>query len=229
MTNNTIVKNDNHEQDIQIILDRISNITVNGVIHIGGHKGEEVKNYLESGIENIILIEANPELYIDLTRNFTNTNVSSFNYAICDKDQIVDFYIHKSNSGLESSSILKMDKFDKIVTSLYTSEAIQVQGLTLDSFCVREKINLEKYNFLVCDIQGADYFAIKGAKNVISNFDVVLVEIQCIPLYENFISEKQFDDLMNGLGFFKDFVVYHELYKDDDVFPAWGEALYLRK
>ncbi|MEX0811985.1 MAG: FkbM family methyltransferase [Chitinophagales bacterium] len=226
----TIIKNDNHQEDIQIIFERLKKFTPTGVFHIGAHKGEEVDQYLALGFQKIILVEADPSLYEYITKKFKkDKNVSVFNYAVCDKVGFVDFYIHKSNNGTESSSIFKMDKLDKIVTSLKTSKTIRVPANTIDNIIHENNINLEDYNVLVSDIQGADYFAIKGAEKSINKFDAVIVEVQCINLYENYISEEKMDSLMKGFGFEKEFVIYHELYKNDKRFPAWGEALYINK
>lgn len=229
MATNAVIKEDNHEQDILLILDKIKHLTPKGVIHLGAHKGEEVEFYRRKGFNNIILIEANPELCAEMITTFSNDPVSIFNYAICDKIGEIEFHIHESRTGLESSSILKMDSFDKIVTTLKTSKTIVVPSITIDDLVVKENINISNYNVLVSDIQGADYFALKGAEKTVGNFEAVVVEVQCYPLYENYITEQQFDDLMFGYGFKKEFVIYHELYQGSHKFPAWGEALYLKK
>ena len=38
------------------------NISIKGIIHLGGCKGEELFSYLRNDIKNVILVEANPEL-----------------------------------------------------------------------------------------------------------------------------------------------------------------------
>lgn len=230
MAENTIIKEDNHQQDILIILDKIKHLSSKGVIHLGGHKGEEVEFYRKAGFENIVLVEANPELCSEMQNNFSKEkNISIFNYAICDKIGEIEFHLHESRTGLESSSILKMDSFDKIVTTLKTSKTIVVPAITMDELIQKENIKASNFNVLVSDIQGADYFALKGATQSIKYFDAVVVEVQCHPLYENYVTEKQFDELMFSYGFYKEYVIYHELYQGENRFPAWGEALYLRK
>mgnify|MGYP001352216388 CR=1 FL=1 len=38
------------------------NLEIDGIIHVGGCKGEELFSYMKNNIRNVILIEANPEL-----------------------------------------------------------------------------------------------------------------------------------------------------------------------
>ena len=225
---NSVTKKDNHQEDIEIIFDRLKRIPKKGVFHLGAHKGEEVDYYLKSGFENIVLIEANPSLCNDMRIKFeSNKNIAVYNYAVCDQIGTIDFHIHESRTGIESSSILKMDKFDKIVISLKTSKTLRVPCCTIDNLVSGKNIDLKLYNVLVSDIQGADFLALKGASNSISQFDAIVVEVQCINLYENYVSESMIDELMDDFGFYKDFVIYHELYEGEKRFPAWGEAIYL--
>lgn len=224
----SIIKADNHEEDIQLVFGRLSHLPKKGVIHLGAHKGEEVVYYNQFGYKNIILIEANPDLFREVeTRFAAQPDIHVFNYAVCDTNGTIDFHIHESRSGLESSSILKMDKFNSIVTTLKTSKTLTVPAVTIDRLVEEKNIALEQYNILVSDIQGADYLALKGAEKSIRHFEAVVVEVQCVELYENFISEATMDALMQSYGFRKDFVIYHELYQGDHRFPAWGEAIYL--
>jgi FMN phosphatase YigB (HAD superfamily) len=60
------------------------NIKPNGIIHVGAHLMEERENYLSMGINNIIWIEANPEIFN--TIKFDSDKELFFNYAISDKD-----------------------------------------------------------------------------------------------------------------------------------------------
>jgi FkbM family methyltransferase len=229
MSTTVIRKRDQHDEDIEIIFENLKDIQKKGVIHLGAHKGEEVDFYFRNHIKNIILVEANPELYKDLLDIKFKNKVNIYNYAISDNSGYLDFYVHESNNGIESSSLFKMDKFDKIVTSLKTSKKIKVNAITIDSFIEKENINLNDYNILISDIQGADYFALMGASHTLSKIDAVIVEGQFIELYENFISIDKIDELMSLNGFDKILVIEHELYQGENYFPAWGEILYKKK
>lgn len=53
------------------------NMKISGVIHIGAHYGEEVSNYVNLGICNVILFEV-----LDKNFNVLKNNVSHFNANI---------------------------------------------------------------------------------------------------------------------------------------------------
>ena len=221
-----IRKSDCHEEDIKVIFDDLSNIPLKGVVHLGAHKGEEVSFYRSIGVSNIILIEANPNLYEDLIKNSYLNNTLIFNYAISNQEGEVDFYVHQSNNGIESSSIFKMDKFDKIVTSLKTKSVIKVPSRSLESIFRDNNLEILNYNILVSDIQGADYFALLGAGNLLNYFDAIVVEVQFLELYDNYVPIEKFDNLLSKYGFRKTLIIEHELYKNNNTFPGWGEVLY---
>jgi FkbM family methyltransferase len=226
MTCKIIRKNDCHEEDINIVFNELKDIEFKGIIHIGAHKGEEVEFYRNIGLKNIILIEANPNLFNELKHQpfFSETNV--YNYAISNEDGEIDFYVHQSNAGVESSSIFKMNKFDKIVTSLHTESIIKVQTRKLNTLFEEENLSTTDYNILISDIQGADFYALLGASNILSALDALVVEVQFLELYDNYISIEKFDEYLNPFGFKKVLIIEHELYQGEEFFPGWGEVLY---
>ncbi|MGP8217104.1 MAG: FkbM family methyltransferase [Bacteroidia bacterium] len=230
MNTSVLIKKDNHEEDIAILMDKLHGIPKKGIIHIGAHKGEEYEEYIKRGFQNIIFIEANPELCQLMTDRFSkDRRVKVYNYAITDITQEIEFHLHQSNSGLESSSILKMKEFDKIVTSLKTSKTIRVPGITLADFITKENLAISNYNVLSLDIQGADYYALRGANEILQKFDAVITEVQCIELYENSVNEKVIDEYMDSQKYERFFTIYHELYNASGTFPAWGEVIYVKK
>lgn len=225
-----LVKNDNHIESTKLLFNHIKNLKIKGVIHVGAHLGEEVNFYKSNGAKEIILFEANPVLVKKLSSIYQyDHSIKIFNYAVSNQNSEIDFYVHKSNSGIESSSIFKMSKLDKIVKSLKTTETFKVQSITLDECIKKHAIDISNYNVLVCDIQGADYYAISGFSNYINKMDAVIVEVQFLELYENYASEDRFDEFMTEMGFKKEFLISHELYVDDNYFPGWGEVLYVRE
>lgn len=227
--NNHIIKEHSHSEDTSILMKKLNNFSKKGVIHVGGHKGEEYEEYKKNGFEKIIFIEANPSLCEEMQDKFkSDPNVSVYNYIISDKNEVLDFHIHESNNGVQSSSVLKMDQLEKIVTSMYTSKTIKVQSVTLETLFEKEDISITDYNVVVSDVQGLDFWVLKGLGKIIKFIEAIIVEVQCIPLYEKFISEEEIDNYLVTQGFEREFTIYHELYKGDNRFPAWGEALFIK-
>lgn len=223
-----IRKDDCHEEDINIIFNELSDIEFKGVIHLGAHKGEEVEYYKDLGFKKIVLIEANPDLYNELKQRFEEKDLSILNYAISNEDGELDFYVHQSNNGLESSSIFQMDKFNKIVTSLHTKSVIKVPARKLNTLFKEHNLSNNDFNILISDIQGADYFALLGASEILKSIDAIVVEVQFLELYDNYVSIDKFDQYLLPFGFKRTLIIEHELYEGNNFFPGWGEVLYKR-
>lgn len=77
-----------------------------GVIHVGGHDGEERDWYISNGFEPVIWFEPNFELFDRLTKNIENYNMLAFNFGIHDTLKQAPLFI-SSNDG-QSSSILEL-------------------------------------------------------------------------------------------------------------------------
>lgn len=228
-----IVVASEHRQDLRNIFetDYLRHIPRRGIIHVGADVGQEVAQYLEYGFQKIILAEANPKSYMTLEAKFgRDGNIRLFNYAICDRNGAVDFHIHTSRSGsTEPASILPMKRFKEIVKTLHTTDTIRVPAITLDSLIETCGIAPGEYNFLNVDIQGAELMALRGATNFLSSLDVIISEVNLIEMYENSALESEIVAFLADQGFEKRHAVYHTLYDETSMFPAWGECLFLKR
>lgn len=226
------VKEDNHLDDSELLLKHLSsNLTKKGVIHIGAHLGEEVELYFEHGFTEVILVEANPNTYALLIEKFKDDlRVKCFNVAISNKTEPCVFRVYTSQSNnTESSSILPFDQFDKIVSTLKLKEEIEIMSYSIPDFINVNDISYNEYNMLVLDIQGADYLALQGANDDLTNFDVIITELNYISLYKNSKNADNIKDLLQSKNFLIKDEIVHTLFEGDKVFPAWGEAIFIKK
>jgi FkbM family methyltransferase len=221
-----------HVDDLTNILDceHLRSVAKRGVVHVGAHEGQEVEPYLRLGFERIVLVEANPEWHdVLLTRFGGDARIKIFNYAICDREGVVDLHVHTSRSGsTEPASILPMRRFNQIVTTLHTPRTIRVPGMTLDALFDRHQLRRADYNFMNLDIQGAEMLAFKGAASILPSMDVIISEIALIDLYEGGPLEDDVVAFLGRHGFVKRRAVYHTLYDETSAFPAWGECLFIK-
>ncbi|PIQ48573.1 MAG: hypothetical protein COW03_09310 [Cytophagales bacterium CG12_big_fil_rev_8_21_14_0_65_40_12] len=224
-----VTKNDDHQEDIDLLL-KGNLIPKRGIIHIGAHEGQEVAKYLALGFKKIMLIEANSELVELLNDKFRNVSeVVVVFQAISDIEGTIDFHIHTSRSGsTEPASILKMKEFNKIVKTLSTPKTIQVPTCRLESL-FKDQYELEDYNFINVDVQGAELHVFKGASSILPHFDAIISEVNLIELYEGAALEEEIVDYLEKHSFIKEKCIYHELYEGERHFKAWGECLFLNK
>lgn len=191
----------------------------NGIIHIGAHLMEERDDYINEGIDNIIWIEANPNIFSIIEQNHMGSNEKLFNYVISDQeDQVINFYI--TNNG-QSSSILKLDKHKIYHPSIFVTETITTISKRMDTIILQKNIDMKLYDFLNIDIQGAELLAIKGFGEAINNIKYIYTEINTNTLYENCSLIDDMDEYLNDLGFKRVETKMTDF--------EWGDALYVKE
>ena len=189
-----------------------------GIIHIGAHLMEEREDYISQGLINTIWIEANPKVYKNI--DFINDGPYSemvFNYAISDEDnKLYEFNI--TNNG-QSSSILKLDKHKIHHPQIHVSEIINVNSKRMDTLLSENNINIDNYNFLNIDIQGAELLALKGFGDLLNNIKYIYTEINTNTLYKDCALVSEIDEYLSKYGFKRTETSMTEF--------EWGDALYI--
>lgn len=189
---------------------------IRGVIHIGAHRAQERGDYLASGIQNIIWIEADPELATWL-RLCVDEPV--FNYAICDEDATWrDFHI-ASNDGVSSSLLWPKEHLFKH-PNIGFGRTVLVPTITLDTLLTEKGIDIGGYNFINMDIQGAEILALHGMTKALPHIDAMYTEVNFLEMYEGCGLVDEIDDFLADYKF--------ERRLTDDTGLGWGDALYIR-
>jgi len=191
-----------------------------GIIHIGAHLMEERSDYLSHGLNNIIWVEANPKTYSNIEFiNNENSNERVFNNAISDEDnKIYEFNI--TNNG-QSSSILELDKHKIHHPHIHVIEIVNVSSKRMDTLISENNIDINNYDFLNIDIQGAELLALKGFGNLLNNIKYIYTEINTNSLYKDCALVGEIDEYLNKYGF--------ERVETSMTEFEWGDALYIKK
>jgi len=145
---------------------REHNIPAHGVLHIGGHKGEEVPTYIECGFAHIVVVEPDPKLAAHIVQKYGN----SPGYFVVDQCAAVSadstasaqipFYVADRSFG---SSTDKNVMLDNIIAEILVPAA-PITYLQMKYF----------HNVLVIDTQGTEEEILKSA--FLNNLDLVIVE-----------------------------------------------------
>ena len=189
-----------------------------GIIEVGAYTGKDWKLYDSVGVKNRCWIEADPESFKILKANVPETDVC-INAPICEKDKPVQFHV---TSNFQSSSILNLKRHAEIYPQHKETGVIELQGRSLDSLVNEGKINMDLYDFLLMDVQGAERFVLQGFKDNIHRIKSVVAEVNYTELYEGCMLIDEFDIYMEELGFKKIISTKHEV-------GLWGDAYYKRK
>ena len=213
--------------DIKNILNKF-HIKPLGVIHLGAHKGEELKLYKKLNIKNILLYEANKKLinYLKFKSTIFNfifdMNIKIINKVIYDKKSICKLNI---TSNSQSSSILDLGIHKELYPNIVKEEEVLVEGNTLDDE-FSNFYNINNYNFLNIDIQGAELLALLGAQTILNKLDIIYTEIHYDYVYKNCALVSDIDNLLKKYNFVR---YYTSDVKNKKNISVWGDAIYLKK
>lgn len=139
------------------------------VLIVGSHIGSLAIPLAEK-CADLVAIEANPDTFellkLNISLNNCN-NISAHNIAASDKREQLKFLKSRVNSGGSKRTPKNhnfMYDFDK-------PEEIEVEAYSLD-----EHLGVESYDLIIMDIEGSEYFALKGMPNILVQSKVLVVE-----------------------------------------------------
>lgn len=206
------IKNTIYVINSSIIDEYKSNIR--GIIHIGGHIGQEYECYKRNKINNLMFFEPIWNNYIRLIHNIDSKCIVH-NIALGNKDCEIDMYVEDKNDGM-SCSILEPKH-----------HLIEYPHITFDK---REKVFMKKldhisfdrqnYNLINIDVQGYELEVFKGGINTLRNIDYIVTEISVKELYKNCVLENDLNDFLYENGFI--------MQERTLATETWGEALYIK-
>lgn len=191
------------------------NLNIKGIIHIGGHYGEEYELYKELNVPILFFEPLSNNFNILKAKTQNDDNVISYQCALGNENKVVSMYVETANQG-QSSSILKpkkhLDQYPHI-TFDFTEE---VNMFRLDDI----DLNLLKYNFISVDVQGYELEVFKGAFNTLKNIDYIISEVNRDEVYEQCPHIDELDSYLNQFNFTR--------VETEWVGDIWGDALYIK-
>ena len=197
-------------------------ISLNGVLHVGAHDGGELNSYITNNISNIAFVEANPEIYkrlVERCSEHKNITIRTYNVGISDKKKTdVPFYITNNDSA--SSSILKLKEHMFEYPNISVTQKINIETNTIDELLKENNLDASHFNVLNMDIQGAEMYALLGAKNYLQKCDAVYLEVNFREMYKDCGLITDIDSYLGIYNF--------ERIKLIDTGRGWGDALYIK-
>jgi len=190
------------------------NIIFNGIIHIGAHECEELRDY-ERYINRykVLWIEGQSDK-VEVCKN-KYPGILIENAVVSDKVENVTFNI--SNNG-QSSSILELGLHATYHPEVYYTNSYQVQTQTLNDML--KKYDNIPFNFINLDIQGAELKVLKGMDKYLDNIKYIYTEINSDYVYKDCNLVEEIDDYLLKYNF-KRVETYWTEFK-------WGDALYIK-
>lgn len=190
-------------------------MNITGIIHVGGHYGEEIQDYINEGIQNIIVFEPLSNNFQILEKKCKNLNADIVGHqvALGSEKKVVEMYV-SSNDAL-SSSILKPKIHLTQYTDILFDKKETVEVNLLDNY------ETDNCNFLNMDVQGYELEVLKGGKKTLEHIDYVYCEVNRDEVYENNAYIEDIDKFLSDLNFERVVVEWTG--------ETWGDALYIKK
>ena len=190
------------------------NMDVKGVIHIGGHYGEEIDEYVRNGIQEVVIFEPLSDCFDVLCENIRdlNANITAHQVALGSVEGTATMYV--SDNEKQSSSILKPKVHITHHPHVKFPETEEVEVKVLDDYEYTE------YNFLNMDVQGYELEVLKGATETLKHVDYVYCEVNRDEVYEGNAYVEELDEFLSSYNM--------ERVETDWAGYTWGDALYIK-
>jgi FkbM family methyltransferase len=197
-----------------------------GVIHVGASTGQERDIYAHFDLP-VVWIEAIPEVYQELVKHLAKGRVTqwAYNYLITDKNnETYEFYV---SNNLWSSSIFFLKGHKNLHPMVEIGYSIPLLSCTLKRFFEIEEIDLDRYDTLILDVQGAELLVLQGLGDLVDKFKFIRCEAADFELYKDGCQLKDLDGFFKVRGY-RRAMTWKGPYGNDEVGHEY-EALYERQ
>lgn len=189
-----------------------------GIIHIGGHYGNEISKYKSLNIKKVILFEPLSENFSvlnDTIKTFANDDVNIVAHQVALGNDNKKVLMNISSNQAQSSSILtpKVHLTAHPEVSFNGTEEVQMNKL--------DDYDCSGCNMMVIDVQGYELEVLKGASKTLDNIDYIYCEVNCDEVYEGNARVEEIDEFLLKYGFNR---VETQWYYTG----VWGDALYIK-
>jgi FkbM family methyltransferase len=179
-------------------LTTLINQPINTFAEIGsrdGHDSHYISHYHKINPSNVYIFEAHPTCYLNIKESYPQFN--TFNAAITDQTGPVKFNAgiigKESNVGI-SSLLNRTTEFNNFI-----SEEVEVDGWKMED--ILSHFNLEGFDLLKIDVEGASLSVLKGFGPKLSNSKFIQIELEYTSVWENQSLYQEVTHFLNQLGF----------------------------
>jgi len=194
-------------------------VAVKGVLHVGGHLGEEYPIYKKSGAQKIVFFEPMPDFFNELAKKLKgHDDVILINKALGSQNETREIHINRGSG--ESTSFLKPTA---LYDGFFKDTTVPLEIVTLDSL-LPSLSDSHVFNMVVTDTQGFDLEVLKGAKNTLKQMDYVYTEVSK-GHYHGEPTLEDFDIFLKTFGFRRVEISMYGSWQGED---EWGDMFYIK-
>lgn len=173
-----------------------------GLIHVGGHTGQESLKYAKFNLP-VIWVEANPEAYIRLLANLRGIPKQKAFLGLIGRKNLKRKKFYLSNNDGASSSIFPLEKNKSLWPDLHMEKKIYLKQYNLLSFLKKLNISLKQFDTLILDVQGGELEILKGIQNLQKYFRKIQLEASNFSFYKGAPQIKELNLFLHQKGYKK--------------------------
>lgn len=192
------------------------NANVTGILHVGAHECEELKQYSAQNINNIYWVDAMQ----DKVTLMKSRGIQNIFQAVIDLEDGKEVDFHITNNG-ESSSILEFGSHATHHPQVHVTNVQKLVTTRLDTLIEQNNIPIQTLNFLNLDIQGVELRALKSMEKYLQHIDYIYTEVNTEQVYKGCDEIGAIDQYLLTQGFVR---VGERIYQQF----GWGDAIYVR-
>ena len=193
---------------------------IRGIVHVGAHEAEELSDYLVSGIEHVLWVEANPSKWSLLEEKIAGFPLMSLGRFAASPQTGGSALLNIANNG-QSSSLLSLGTHADHYPSIEYSHTESVPLIAVDDWIDQLGSNRSTLNFINLDIQGYELDALRGLGRQLAFTDFIYTEVNFEEVYVGCALLDDLDRYLRVFGFSRVALV--------DTGAGWGDALYAKR
>jgi len=195
-------------------------LAITGILHVGAHECEELKDYQAVGvdIEKTYWVEAMPDKVAICKKRYGDK--LQINQAVIDETDGTEVTFNVTNNG-ESSSILEFGSHAVNHPHVHVVGKVVMKTTRLDTLIEREQIPIARLNFMNLDIQGVELRALKSMEKYLQHVKYIYTEVNIEEVYKGCNLIGEIDEYLRRFGFQR---VAQHIYTE----YGWGDAFYIK-
>jgi FkbM family methyltransferase len=192
------------------------------VLHVGAHLGEEAAAYHAAGVEEVLWVEANADLFGALTDNLRPyPGQVSACAAISDTDG-GQAHLHLASFTM-SSSLLPPKEHYRFYPHIQYPTTREVTTTTVDTLLRSLGYAPGHFDMANIDIEGAELLAFRGMAETLPNLRWVYLEVNHEEMYAGCALLPDVDAFLEARGFERIAI------QDAGYYHGWSDACYARR
>lgn len=179
--------------------------SVQGVLQVGAHRGEDVAAWCQLEIPNQVYVEANPEVFDELERTCRGSAYGHRRALLATVGALPGTALLRFGDRTAHASLLPTHPLASLPASDRQHSTVPVMVTTLDDLVASGAIDARACDLLYVDTEGTELEVLRGATELLRHVDVICVSVFLQPVYTGVPMPQEIQtflhELHDGCGF----------------------------